>query len=191
MVALAAMVTGIAAGEMQRDGAGDLAVDADEVDDDEIAGLADAGGPVDHGAQRLRYRGPGVEEVHIDAARAVVAGRARLGDVAVLARPADAPGIHLADAVGPFLAQQAGEALVAQAAAGLDGVVQMMAPVVGRLFAERHRDRHLRHHGGAAASDQAAVGEQDLAPPRAASIAAYMPAPPDPITSTSVSTCMG
>jgi hypothetical protein len=39
----------------------------------------------------------------------------------------------------------------------------MMAPVVGRLLAERCRDRHLRHHGGAAASDQAAVGEQDFA----------------------------
>ena len=92
-----------------------------------------------------------------------MAGRERLGDVAVLARPADAPGLHLADAGGAFLAQQACEALVAQAAAGVERVVVVIAPVVRRLRAERDRDRHLRHHGGAAAADQAAVGEQHAA----------------------------
>ena len=82
------------------------------------------------------------------------------GDAAVLARPADAPVVHLADAVGAFLAQQPRQRLVAQAAAGGERVLVVMAPVVRRLGAERDRDRHLRHHGGAAAADQAAVGEQ-------------------------------
>ena len=39
----------------------------------------------------------------------------------------------------------------------------MMAPVVRRLGAERHRDRHLRHHGRAAAADQAPVDQQHAA----------------------------
>ena len=148
---------------MPRHRAGDLAAGAHEIDDHEIAGLADALAAVDHAAQRLRHRRAGVEEIDIDAARPVMAGREGLGDMAVLARPADAPVVHLADAVGAFLAQQARQALVAQPAAGVERVVVVVAPVVGRLRAERHRDRHLRHHGGAAAADQAAVGEQDAA----------------------------
>ena len=67
-----------------------------QVDDAEVARLADAGGLVDHRAQRLRHRRAGVEEIHIDAARPVMPGRHRLGDVAVPARPADAPLLHLA-----------------------------------------------------------------------------------------------
>ena len=63
---------------------------------------------------------------------------------------------------GRVLAQKLRQRLVAQAAAGGDGVVVMMVPVVGRFLAERGRHRHLRHHGGAAASDQAAIGEQDV-----------------------------
>ena len=110
---------------MQRGRAGDLAVDTHEVDDEEVAGLTDALGLVDDGAQGLRHRGAGVEEIHIGAARAVMAGRHRLGDVAASARPADAPGIHLADAVGSLLAQQAGQAFVAQSAARREGVAQM------------------------------------------------------------------
>ena len=111
-------------------------------------------------AQRLRDRRAGVEEVDIDAARAVVAGREGLRDMAVPARPADAPLVHLADAVGAFLAQEARQPLVAQPAAGFERVVVVVAPVVGRLLAERDRHRHLRHHGGAAAPDQAAVGHE-------------------------------
>jgi hypothetical protein len=80
--------------------------------------------------------------------------------VAVLARPADAPAVELADAIRPFLAKKLRQRFVAQAAAGRDRVGEMMLRVVGRLFAERDRDRHLRHHGGAAAADQAAIGEQ-------------------------------
>ena len=117
----------------------------------------------DHGAQRLRHRRAGIEKVDIDAARPVVAGGEGLRDAAVLARPADAPFVHLADAGGTFLAQQPRQPLVAQPAAGFERVVVVMAPVVRRLRAERDRDRHLRHDGGAAAPDQAAVGEEDAA----------------------------
>jgi hypothetical protein len=92
-----------------------------------------------------------------------VAGGEGLRDAAVLARPADPPPLHLADARRAFLAQEAREALVAQTAARFERVVVMMAPVVGRLRAERDRHRHLRHDGGAAAADQAAIGEEDAA----------------------------
>jgi hypothetical protein len=150
---------------MQRHRARDLACIASthEVDDQQIAGLADGLGAGDHAAQRLRHRRTGVEEVDIDAARAVMAGREGLRDMAILARPADAPGVHLADAVGAVLAQQARQPLVAQPATGFERVVVVVAPMVGDFFAERHRDRHLRHDGGAAAPDQAAVGEKDAA----------------------------
>ena len=89
-----------------------------------------------------------------------MAGRHRLGDVALAARPADAPVIHRADALRPLFAEQAGERLVAQPTPGHERVMQMVGPVVGRLLAERDRDGHLRHHRRAAAPDQAAVGEQ-------------------------------
>jgi hypothetical protein len=59
--------------------------------------------------------------------------------------------------------QQARERLVAEPAAGGERVVVMMLPVVRRLSAQGYGDRHLRHHGGAAAADQATVGEQHLA----------------------------
>ena len=92
-----------------------------------------------------------------------MAGSKCLGDAAVLARPPDAPVLHLANAGGAFLAQEACEALVAQAAARFERVVVVKAPVVRRLRTERDGDGHLRHHGGAAAADQAAVGEQHAA----------------------------
>src|ERR1700730_17324798 len=38
----------------------------------------------------------------------------------------------------------------------------MILPSVRRFLAKRHRHSHLRHHGGAAAADQASVGEQHL-----------------------------
>ena len=66
-----------------------------EIDHAEVAVAGDAGGLVNDGAQRLRHRRAGVEEIDIDAARPVVARRERRGDLAVLARPADAPGVHL------------------------------------------------------------------------------------------------
>src|SRR5258708_11510468 len=36
----------------------------------------------------------------------------------------------------------------------------MIRPMIRRLRTERDCDRHLRHHGGAAAADQAAVHQQ-------------------------------
>ncbi len=140
-----------------------LAVGLDQIDHAEVARARDRFGLVDHPAQRARHRRPGVEEIDIDAARPVVARRERRGDLAVLARPADAPGIHLADAGRAFLAEQPRQRLVAQPAAGGQRVLIVVRPVVGRLVAQRHGDRHLRHHGGAAAADQAAVDQEHVA----------------------------
>src|SRR5262249_28428382 len=96
--------------------------------------------------------------------RAVVAGGEGLRDAAVLARPADAPVVHLTDARGAILADEAREPLVAQAAARFQGVVAVKAPVIRRLRPERDRDRHLRHNGGAAAPDQTPFDEEAAAP---------------------------
>ena len=92
-----------------------------------------------------------------------MAGGEGLRDAAVLARPADAPLLHLADAVRAFLAQQPRQPFVAEAAPGFERVIVVKAPVIRRLRAERDRDRHLRHDGGAAASDQAAVEQEHTA----------------------------
>ena len=129
----------------------------------QITGLADGLGARDHRAQRLRHGRAGIEKIHIDAARPVVAGGEGLRDAAVLARPADAPRLHLADAVRAFLAQQPRQPLVAEPAPGFERVVVVEAPVIRRLRAERDRDRHLRHDGGAAAADQAAVEQEHVA----------------------------
>ncbi len=90
-----------------------------------------------------------------------MAGRLRLFDVTVLARPADFPAVHFTQPPGSILAQQCGHALVAEPASGRERVGQMIFPVIRRLFAERRGDRHLRHDGGAAAPDQAAVRQHD------------------------------
>ena len=143
-------------------GAGHFAIDLQQIDHAEIALAGDAFGLVHDGAERLRHRGPGVEEIHIDAARPVMARRERRGDLAVLPGPADAPGIHLLDAFGALLAEQPRQRLVAEAAAGGQRVLEVIAPMVRRLGAERDGNRHLRHHGGAAAADQASVDQQHL-----------------------------
>ena len=110
-------------------------------------------------AQRARYGRPGVEEIDVDAARSVVSGRMHLFEVAVLARPADFPCVHFADAQRGVLAQQPRQRRIAQAAAGRQGIGQMVLPVIGALFAQRNGDGHLRHHRGSAAADQAAVDQ--------------------------------
>ncbi len=98
---------------MQGGGAHHLLRVAHEIGDKEIAGLADAGRLVDDRAQGFRHRGSGVEKIHINAARPVVARCLGGDDAAVFAGPADAPCVHLADAVRPFLAQEPRQALVA------------------------------------------------------------------------------
>src|SRR6516225_5422935 len=108
---------------MQRHRAGDLTARMDEIDDQEIARLTDAARTSDHPAQRLRYRGAGIEKIDIDAAGAVMSRCERLRDAPLPARPAHAPCIHLADAVRACFAQELGEPLVAQPAAGGKRVV--------------------------------------------------------------------
>jgi hypothetical protein len=91
-----------------------------------------------------------------------MAGSHRLCDASVFARPADAPIVHRADALGSVLTQQLRKRFVTQSAPGGECVIVMMAPMVGGLGAEGHSDGHLRHHRGAATTDQAAVGEKHL-----------------------------
>jgi hypothetical protein len=105
----------------------------------------------------------GVEKIDVDTARPIVAGGGCLLDPTILARPADPPTVHLGDALGPLLAQELRQGAITQAATRFERVIEMMKPVVGHLAPDRGRHRHLRHHGRASASDEAAVGEQHAA----------------------------
>src|SRR6185503_15266980 len=111
-----------------------------QIGDQQLAGAADLGHAIQLGAQRLRYRGPGVDEIDVHAARAVVTRRLHLPDVTPVpipgAGPADAPGIHFADAFGSVLAEEPGERLIAQATSRLERVGEVMLPMVGRFLAE-------------------------------------------------------
>ena len=147
---------------MERRGTDDVIFVSQKIDDAEIARLADSTAFVHDRTQRLRHRRPGVEKVNVNAARTIMAGSHRLCDASIFTRPAHAPIVHGADARGPFLTQQLRKRLVAQSAPGGECIVVMMAPMVGSFGAERDRDGHLGHHRGAAAADQAAVGEQHL-----------------------------
>ena len=71
--------------------------------------------------------------------------------------------VHFANAGGAFLAQQLGKPFVAKAPAGRHGVVEVVAPVVLSLGAERHGHRHLRHDRGASSANQAAIGQEHAA----------------------------
>ena len=75
-------------------------------------------------------------------------------------RPADAPFLHLTDTRRRVLAQRRRERLVAKTAAGGERIVEMRCPVVGTFLSESRGDRHLRHDRGAAAADEALVGEE-------------------------------
>jgi len=72
------------------------------------------------------------------------------------------PSVELTDARRRLFAEQPRELFLAQAASGLERVGEVMGRVVRRLFAERHGHRHLRHDGGTAATDEAAIDEQRL-----------------------------
>src|SRR5262245_9259125 len=98
---------------MKRRGAHDITIAAQKIDDAEITRLANSADFVHCGTQRLRYSGPGVEKVHIDATRTIMAWSRDLCDATIFPRPAHAPIIHNADALGPFLTQQLCKGLVA------------------------------------------------------------------------------
>jgi hypothetical protein len=131
-----------------------------EIRDQEVADALHLRYALHAGAQGLGDGGTGVEEIDVDAALAVVAGRMHLREMPVAARPADSPLVHFADARGALLAEQLREFRVAQAAAGLEGVGKMVLPVVGLFLAHRDCHGHLRHDGRAAAPDQAAIHQQ-------------------------------
>ena len=98
---------------MKRRRADDITLVTQKIDDAEITGFANSAAFVHDRAQRFRYSGPGVEKVHIDAARTIMAGSHGLSDSTIFPRPPDAPIVHGADAIGPFLTQQLREGLVA------------------------------------------------------------------------------
>jgi hypothetical protein len=104
---------GRARSEMKRRGAHNITIAAQKIDDAEITCLANSADFIHCGTQRFRYSRPGVEKVHIDAARTIMAGSHDLCDATIFPRPAHAPIVHNADALGPFLTQQLCKGLVA------------------------------------------------------------------------------
>ena len=115
-------------------------------------------------AQRLRHRRAGVEEIDIDAARPVVARRDAPAAMwpSLRAQPTPHASIsRMQSGPSSHSSRDSGSSHSPRPAVSVSSI--MMAPVVGRLGAERDRDRHLRHHGRAAAADQAAVDQQHAA----------------------------
>src|SRR5262249_9290003 len=98
---------------MKRRSAHNITVVAQKIDDAEITCLANSSDFVHRGTQRFRYSRPGVEKVHIDAARTIMARSRDLCYATIFPRPAHAPSVHGADALGPFLTQQLCKGLVA------------------------------------------------------------------------------
>src|ERR1051326_8753881 len=90
-----------------------------ELGHEQIADAPDLRRAVQLRAQGLRDGGTGVHEIDVHAARPVVARRLHLADMAVLARPADAPAIELANALGRLFAEQTRKRLVAKSASAL------------------------------------------------------------------------
>src|ERR1700675_863769 len=107
---------------MQGRRAAGFAVTNRDINDHKLADAADSIRGVQLRAQGARYRGTGCEKIDIGATRPIVAGRLRLLDMAVLARPADLPVIHLAQPSRSVLAQQCGKALVAKTASGRERI---------------------------------------------------------------------
>src|SRR5262245_42168507 len=98
---------------MNRPDTHNITVVAQKIDNAEITGLANSSNFVHCSTQRFRYSGPGVEKVHIDAARTIMARSRDLCDATIFPRPARAPIVHGADTLGPFLTQQLCKGLVA------------------------------------------------------------------------------
>ena len=90
---------------MKRGSAHNITIVAQKIDDAEITCLANSVDFVHCGTQRFRYSGPGVEKVHIDAARTIVAGSHDLCDSTIFPRPPHTPTVHGTDALGSLLTQ--------------------------------------------------------------------------------------
>jgi len=88
---------------MKRRGAYNFTIVAQEIDNAEITCLANAPDFVHCGTQRFRYSRPGVEKVHINAARTIMARSRDLCDATIFPSPPHAPIVHGADTLGPFL----------------------------------------------------------------------------------------
>jgi hypothetical protein len=156
-----------------------------ELGDDEVADAMYLRYALHPRAQCLGDRGTGIEEIDVHAALAVVAGCVHLREVAVPARPADAPFVHLADARRPLLAQELRELLVAQAAAGLERVGEVVLPVVGSSSPTATATVICAITVAPPRPIRLRSTSSTFAPARAAAMAAYIPAAPEPMTSTS------
>ena len=128
---------------------------------DEAGDAPDRVHAVDAAAQRCCDGGACVEDVHVAAAPALVAGGGHLGDMPVLPRPADLPRVHLADTRRSLLAEQRCECRIAQLSACLQRVLQVLVHAVRLGLAEGGGDGHLRHHRGPTPPHHVAIGEHD------------------------------
>ena len=168
ITAFARMATGAEIRDVERDGAGNLAVARHHVGEADVVDHADGGIAARLDAQRRADRDAGAQVVDVDAALAAVAGRLDLVDPAVvLARPVDVPARELADALRAAFAEQRREAFVAEPAPGFERILEVQLGAVGLRFAERGGAGHLRHDGRSAAPDHILV-EQDHARARRA-----------------------
>jgi hypothetical protein len=80
------------------------AVLSNKVGDQRITQPNDAWRTLDDAAQSLRHRRTGRQEVHIDAAWAIMAGCLNGREMLAIACPPDPPAIHFADHLDTFLA---------------------------------------------------------------------------------------
>ena len=155
-----------AVGEREAECPAHRAVLHHQVGDCDVAECADAGGPSHLLAQCPGHRRAGVQEIDVAAAPAAVARRHDLADVAGVtgtarARPPDPPAVHLAHPLGRGPAQHLRERFVAEPAARLEGVGEVVFPGVGLLLGKGGGDGHLRHDRRAPAADHVLVGEDD------------------------------
>ena len=82
-------------------------------------------------------------------------------NMAIFARPSNAPLVHFPDAFGSSCAQQRGQTLVTEPASGGNCVCEMILPMIRDLLTECDRDSHLGHDSGPASTDKAPVCKYD------------------------------
>ena len=105
-----------------------------------------------------------VQKINIDTAITVVAWRMGLGNAVTafpVTSPPHAPIIHLSNSIWCRLAQNSGQRLIHQPSTSNDCIRQVKAPMILLRFADRRRNRHLRHYRGPRPSHHALIQQQD------------------------------
>ena len=90
--------------------------------------------------------------------------------------------LELVDDLRRLAAHELDRVLVAEPVGALDGVVEVIVPVVFAHVAERGADAALRRHGVRAGREHLRTAPRPLRPARASCSDARMPAPPAPTT---------